>query len=129
MPAPPARAGLGRSVTAGRCMLPVLRLLCALLTAVALGWQLSIHNGMGFSVANFFSYFTNLSNLFAAAVLVFGALFAGRGASNLYDQLRAVSVVNMTVVGLVFAVVSVSILEPCQRGRPPASLCMRSESR
>ena len=41
-------------------MLPVLRLLFALLTVLALGWQLSIHIGMGFSVANFFSYFTNL---------------------------------------------------------------------
>jgi hypothetical protein len=67
MPAPPARSNLGRSATAGRFMLPVLRLLCALLGAVALGWQLAIHIGMGFSVANFFSYFTNLSNLFAAA--------------------------------------------------------------
>jgi hypothetical protein len=104
MAAPSPRAGLGRRVTAGRSMLSVLRLVCALLTAVALGWQLSIHIEMGFSVANFFSYFTNLSNLFAAAVLFFGALSAGRGASNLYDQLRAVSVVNMTVVGLVFAV-------------------------
>jgi hypothetical protein len=104
MPAPSARAGLGRSATAGPRTLPVMRLLCALLAAVALGRQLSIHIAMGFSVANFFSYFTNLSNLFAAAVLVFGALSAGRGASNLYDRFRAVSVVNMTVVGLVFAV-------------------------
>ncbi len=37
-------------------------------------------------------------------MLFFGALSAGRGASSLHDQLRAVSVVNMTVVGLVFAV-------------------------
>ena len=82
MPAPSARAGLGRSATAGPRTLPVMRLLCALLAAVALGRQLSIHIAMGFSVANFFSYFTNLSNLFAAAVLVFGALSAGRGASS-----------------------------------------------
>ncbi len=74
MTAPSPRAGLGRNVTAGRFMLPVLRLVFALLAAVALGWQLIIHIGMGFSVANFFSYFTNLSNLFAAAVLFFGAL-------------------------------------------------------
>jgi hypothetical protein len=36
----------------------------------AVGWQLSIHAHMGLRIANFFSYFTNLSNLFAAFVLL-----------------------------------------------------------
>lgn len=84
----------------------VLRLFFGLVTLVAIGWQLSIHVRMGFDVINFFSYFTNLSNLFAAFVLLLTAFrfFAGRGAPDSSDRLRAVSVVNMAVVGIVFAV-------------------------
>ena len=47
-----------------------LRLLFCALTLFAIATQLSIHVGLGSSVINFFSYFTNLSNLFA--VIVFG---------------------------------------------------------
>jgi hypothetical protein len=52
-------------------------------------------------ILNFFSYFTNLSNLIAASVLLLCVFKRNRGAM---DLLRYVSVVNMTVVGLVFAV-------------------------
>ena len=87
-------------------LLSVLRLLFGLVTLVAIGWQLAIHVRMGFDVVNFFSYFTNLSNLFAAFVLLRTAslFFAGRGTPDPGDRLRAVSVVNMAVVGIVFAV-------------------------
>ncbi|MGH8676094.1 MAG: Pr6Pr family membrane protein, partial [Burkholderiales bacterium] len=87
-------------------ILPFLRLTFGLLALVAIGWQLTIQIQMGFSVVNFFSYFTNLSNLFAAAVLLLGAfqLLARREASNSNDQIRAVSVANMALVGIVFAV-------------------------
>ena len=65
-----------------RPILAALRLLFGLLIAAALGRQLFIQFEMGYSIANFFSYFTNLSNLFVAAVLVFGAF---RFSSSLSD--------------------------------------------
>ncbi len=87
-------------------MLIVLRLIPGLLTLSAIGRQFTIQVQLGFSVVNFFSYFTNLSNLFAAIVLIFGAfqLVAHRRPSASNDLLRAVAVVNMAVVGIVFAV-------------------------
>jgi hypothetical protein len=36
----------------------------------AIARELAIHVGAGYSVVNFFSYFTNLANLFAAGVLL-----------------------------------------------------------
>lgn len=89
-----------------RSMLPVLRLVLGLLAWIAIGLQLTIHIQHGLSVVNFFSYFTNLSNLAAAAVLILGAsiLFTRREAFEPSDQIRAVSVVNMAVVGIVFTV-------------------------
>ena len=71
-----------------------------MLALVAISQQLLLHIGASYSVPNFFSYFTNLSNLFAACVLLFVA--SGRRASR--DFVRFVSAVNMAVVGLVFAV-------------------------
>jgi hypothetical protein len=52
----------------------------------------------------FFSYFTNLANIFAANVLLWNALTshkapAGRG----NEILRLMAVINMSVVGVVFA--------------------------
>jgi len=85
--------------------LSILRSFFGLVTLVAVGWQLSIHVRMGFNVVNFFSYFTNLSNLFAAFVLLLTAfrLLPGHATSASSDRLRAVSTVNMAVVGIVFA--------------------------
>ena len=74
------------------------RLCLALLGFTAIAVQLSIHARMGFSLVNFFSYFTNLSNLLAAGVLA----WSGSGL-DCPDEVRAQSTVNMTVVGLVFA--------------------------
>lgn len=90
-----------------RRWLPALRLGFALLACIAIGWQLKIHVQLGFSVVNFFSYFTNLSNLLAAGVLFMAAAFdAGnwRASRERIDQLRALSVVNMTLVGIVYVV-------------------------
>ena len=83
-----------------------LRLLFGLLALTAVGWQLRVHIGLGFSVANFFSYFTNLSNLLAAFVLLFGAAgtLLHREWSFPGDRVRYVSAVNMAIVGIVFAV-------------------------
>ncbi|HWM66953.1 MAG TPA: Pr6Pr family membrane protein [Steroidobacteraceae bacterium] len=79
----------------------ILRPLLGLLTLAAIGSQLLIHVRLGANVVNFFSYFTNLSNLIAAAVLLLTTKRqqkAGR-----FDRLRAFSTVNMVVVGIVFS--------------------------
>lgn len=84
-------------------MINLARLFFAILALAAIGQQLMLHIGASFSVVNFFSYFTNLSNLLAAIVLlisVFGNSMIGAATR---DLLRYASVVNMTVVGLVFA--------------------------
>ncbi|MEO6365280.1 MAG: Pr6Pr family membrane protein [Luteimonas sp.] len=84
----------------------ILRPAFGLLALSAIARQLALHVQLGFDAVNFFSFFTNLSNLFAAAVLI--ACARGRSSRsdtpNSIDRLRAVSVVNMSVVGLVFAI-------------------------
>lgn len=82
----------------------ILRLGIGLLVLAAVGTQLVLHVRSGYSSVNFFSYFTNLSNLFAAVVLLMGALatFTKREAPG--DLARAIAVVNMAVVGVVFAI-------------------------
>lgn len=82
-------------------MYALLRVLLALVALTAMGQQLILHIDAAYSALNFFSYFTNLSNLFAAVALLL-SVFPGRGKSR--DLIRYVSAVNMTVVGLVFAV-------------------------
>lgn len=79
----------------------VARVILALVALTAIGHQLVLHVGASYSVLNFFSYFTNLSNLFAAFVLLL-SVFSSSSASR--DHVRYASTVNMTVVGLVFAV-------------------------
>ncbi len=84
----------------------ILRPLLGLLTLAAIGSQLIIHVRMGANVVNFFSYFTNLSNLLAAGVLLAIAQpVAGaqpRAGAGLVDRVRALSTMNMAVVGIVF---------------------------
>ena len=89
-----------------RPLLTLLRLLLGLIVLIAIFSQLAIQIQNGFSTLNFFSYFTNLSNLFAAAVLLYVAsrTFLGREVSDLSDHVRYISVVNMTLVGVVFTV-------------------------
>lgn len=83
----------------------LLRIAFGLLTLVAIGWQFAIHLKLGFPALNFFSYFTNLSNLFAAVVLCVVARrsLAGRTPRASEDLLRAMAVAYMVVVGIVFA--------------------------
>lgn len=82
-------------------ILTVIRAGLAALALTAIAQQLVLHIGASYSALNFFSYFTNLSNLIAASVLLLCVFKSNRGAM---DLLRYVSVVNMAVVGLVFAV-------------------------
>lgn len=83
-------------------MPPLLRVAFGLLTFIAIVWQLTIHIQNGYNVLNFFSYFTNLANLYAAAVLLLAASRIHATQLPLFDTLRAVAVVNMALVGLVF---------------------------
>jgi len=78
---------------------------CALLAALAftaIGQQLLLHIGASYNTLNFFSYFTNLSNLFAAVVLLL-RVFSWSSRSAALDVVRYASAVNMAVVGIVFA--------------------------
>jgi hypothetical protein len=84
-------------------MIITVRLFFALLALTAIGQQLVLHIGANFSVVNFFSYFTNLSNLLAALVLLISVFGRSAMSSASLGMLRYASVVNMTVVGLVFA--------------------------
>lgn len=84
-------------------MIATARAFFGLLAFLAIGWQLSIHMHEGFPVLNFFSYFTNLSNLFAAGVLLWTAFDAWSGRAS-HALVRGLSAVNMAIVGIVFSV-------------------------
>jgi hypothetical protein len=77
-----------------------LRVIFGLLPLVAIWRQLVEHRELGFGLVNFFSYFTILSNLMAGVVLLWAA---GSGA-RISETARAASVINMTLVGIVFTV-------------------------
>lgn len=79
------------------------RLPLGLLTYAALATQLTSSVHRGASVANFFSFFTVLSNLLAATVFVLTALGLPRTASA-RDLLRGFPVVPMATTGLVWFV-------------------------
>jgi len=82
-----------------------LRVGFGVLPLIAVGRQWLIHAGLGFSTANFFSYFTNLANIFAGSMLLLGAWTARRvRGGRVYEMLRALAAVSMLVVGLVFTV-------------------------
>jgi hypothetical protein len=93
-------------VTGGRT-LALLRLAFAVLTIVAIVAQYAHRaNPSAFYTANFFSYFTNESNLFATALLLYGAYGGlrpgGWTGSRAYDLLRGAAVIYMTITGAVF---------------------------
>lgn len=79
------------------------RALLVALAVTAIGQQFMLHNGASYSTLNFFSYFTNLSNLFAAFVLLL-SVFSRSPHSSSLDLMRYISAVNMAVVGIVFVV-------------------------
>jgi len=83
----------------------IYRLFFGLLTFVAIGTQLVIHLQNHLNVVNFFSFFTNLSNLFAATVLLIGcrAVLLKRKSTKTEDIIRGTSVVCMVIVGIVFS--------------------------
>jgi hypothetical membrane protein len=88
-----------------RNVLAGLRLLFAVATLTAVGIQLGIHIGHGFNVLNFFSYFTNLSNIFASVMLIVAAVYLLRRKElgRIGQVIRCSSVVCMALVGIVFS--------------------------
>jgi len=81
----------------------VLRLVVAALSLAAVTTQLGVTIANGYSIVNFFSYFTNLSNLFGSGVLVVGAVLLSRRPSRDLDaRWRGAAVVYLVLVGVVF---------------------------
>lgn len=78
------------------------------LALVAVGAQLVVHIQHHHSVVNFFSFFTNLSNIFAALVLLVSAYMLSREREPTitprYDLVRATAAVAMAIVGIVYGV-------------------------
>jgi hypothetical protein len=92
-------------MTRAQLMVPY-RFAFAALALVAVAAQFADTLENDYSVVNFFSFFTNLSNLFAVVVFVVGGVrtLRRRPGSRAWDVVRLVSVVNMVFVGLVFNV-------------------------
>jgi hypothetical protein len=89
-----------------RKVLIVARMFFGLLTLVAIGIQLTIYIRAGLSTVNYFSRFTNLSNLLAAVVLISEALslIKYREPTALDDIIRGISVVCMVLVSIIYSV-------------------------
>ena len=81
------------------------RTLGALAILAAIGYQQGhgLSQG-GWDSANYFSYFTNLSNLFAAGVLLAAALRGDRPRSTAFELMRGAAVMYMLTTGIVYAV-------------------------
>lgn len=93
-----------KAIGTAQARLRPLRFVFGLLALTAIAWQLGVQIRLGHSVVNFFSYFTNLSNQFAAVVLLLGACEGHTRRKRLPDWVRAATAVNMIVVGMVFAI-------------------------
>lgn len=87
-----------------RVLISSARLVCVLFIWIA------IANGIvakwdnpAFALSNYFSYFTNISNLFASAVLLIGVFGSGKSASRTVDMLRAAATLYLLVTAIVYA--------------------------
>ncbi len=95
------------------------RVAFALLTLVAIAVQLSRSTSSGFSAANFFSFFTIESNLFAAGVL----LWSASGDTNRrpvagVDLVRGAAVLYMSITGVVYGVLLAGYQQELQTTLP-----------
>jgi hypothetical protein len=81
------------------------RAIAALAVLVAISYQ--VGKGLehrGFDATDYFSYFTELSNLFAAAIFLYGAVRPAGQRSPTVELLRGAAVVYMLTTGIVYAV-------------------------
>jgi hypothetical protein len=90
----PQRGALSQTV------LRVCRAVVALAALTAVGYDVAA--GPGVSDADYFSYFTVLSNLFAAAMLMHGALRPVGEPSRAVELLRGAAVVYILTTGIVY---------------------------
>jgi hypothetical protein len=82
---------------------PVLRVCRGLLALAALtAISYDVAAGPGVSDADYFSYFTVLSNLFASAMLLYGALRSGRERPGTIEMFRGAAVVYILTTGIVY---------------------------
>jgi hypothetical protein len=96
-------AGVERLPQRGTLSEPALRIcraLLALLALTAIGYDAIA--GPGVSEGDYFSYFTVLSNLFATAMLLHGALRPARTRSRTVELLRGAAVVYILTTGFVY---------------------------
>ncbi|MBM7414824.1 MULTISPECIES: Pr6Pr family membrane protein [Nocardiaceae] len=83
--------------------LRVFRVVAALLGLAALIWiPVRSSDVAGFSLANFFSYFTVLSNVSAVVVFLVGGVVDPR--SETFDKVRGAATTYMVITGIVYAV-------------------------
>ncbi len=96
---PSSAASVERRALSG----PVLRVCRALLAlAVLTAIAYDVAAGPGVSDADYFSYFTVLSNLFAVTLLLYGALRPARERSGTVELLRGAAVVYILTTGIVY---------------------------
>ena len=81
------------------------RALGAVAIITAISYQVAHESSRtAFHAANYFSYFTELSNLFAAAILLYMASHMHRPRSATTELLRGAAVLYMLTTGIVYAV-------------------------
>ena len=82
------------------------RLFLGSLVLFAIGVQLYRHMHFGFDVVNYFSYFTNLSNIFAGIVLLLSSIqqLQNKRPTTFRSIVRGSSTVAMIIVGIVYVV-------------------------
>lgn len=100
MPSHSSLAASAEHHALGESVLRVCRALLALAALSAVGYDAAA--GPGVSDTDYFSYFTVLSNLFAAAMLLYGALRAPRERSHTLELLRGAAVVYILTTGTVY---------------------------
>jgi hypothetical protein len=100
---PLSAASVERRLQRGALSKPALRICRALLALAALtaiGYDVAA--GPGVSDVDYFSYFTVLSNLFAVAMLLHGALRSARERSVTVELLRGAAVAYILTTGIVY---------------------------
>jgi hypothetical protein len=98
-----------------RRLLAGLRLAVAALVLVAVAYQFSVGlDRPDFDAVNFFSYFTILSNLFGAVVLV----LAARSQTERIEWLRGAAVVYLATTAVVFALLLADLSAELQMTTP-----------
>ena len=98
----PGVEGRSQRATMNESALRVCRALLALMALTAIGYDVAA--GPGVSDSDYFSYFTVLSNLFAAAILMHGALRPVHARSPKVELVRGAAVVYILTTGIVYLV-------------------------